>query len=293
VAVQQLTIDVPDDLKDVLSGELAELGAAGIWESGEPNPGFTRLEIYFSSSPPLEDLRLRVESLFTQAKYPFPEIRIVDVQERDWLEEWKKSYVSFPIGRRFFIIPSWSESKCPPDRMPIHIDPGQAFGTGTHETTQLTLGLLEECPGLRTSQDQILDLGTGSGILAIAAALLGFGRVIGCDNDLDSVRVAEENIARNANGAVSVYCGSIDSAPSASVDLLLCNLTAEVIADLFEEIRRAVRPGGDAILSGILIEQRERIHAVVSRGGFSIREERTQGEWLGLAIRKSVDVDGN
>jgi len=215
------------------------------------------------------------------------------VQERDWLEEWKKSYVSFPIGRRFFIIPSWSESKCPSGRMPIHIDPGQAFGTGTHETTQLTLALLEECVGMRSPVDRILDLGTGSGILAIAAALLGFRRVIGCDNDLDSVRVAEENIARNAHGAVSVYCGSIDSAPSASVDLLLCNLTAEVIADLFGEIRRAVCPGGDALLSGILVEQRERIHDVVTRGGFAIRDERTQGEWLGLAIRKSMDFDGN
>jgi ribosomal protein L11 methyltransferase len=293
VATQQLTIDVTDDLKDILTGELAELGAAGIWESGEPSPGMTRLEIYFSSVMPLEDVRLRVESLFARSRHAIPEIHLCEVQERDWLEEWKRSYVSFPIGRRFFIIPSWSDSKCPSDRMPIHIDPGQAFGTGTHETTQLTLGLLEECVGVWSPAAQVLDLGTGSGILAIAASLLGFQRVVGCDNDPDSVRVAQENIARNANGAVTVYCGSMDSVPTSSVDLLLCNLTAEAIADLFGEIQRAVRPGGDALLSGILIEQRDRIHGVVTRGGFTILQERTQGEWLGLAIRKSLDSDGD
>lgn len=293
MAFQQLTIDVPDELKDILTGEFAELGVSGIWENGEPFPGFTRFEIYFNSSFPFQDLQNRIESLFDQAELPHPIIRMANVQERDWLEEWKKSYVSFPIGRRFFIIPSWSDSECPADRLPIRIDPGQAFGTGTHETTQLTLGFLDECAGMRNPMGQVLDLGTGSGILAIAASLLGFGRVMGCDNDPDSVRVAAENIARNAGGAVPVYCGSIDAAPSESVDLLLCNLTAEVIADLFEEIRRAIRPGGDAILSGILAEQRGRIHDTVSRGGFAILDERTQGEWMALVIRKALSADGD
>ena len=217
MAVQQLTIDVPDEIKDILTGELADLGASGIWENGEPFPGFTRLEIYFNSMCPFQDLKRRVESIFDQAELPNPIIRISNVPERDWLEEWKKSYVSFPIGRQFFIVPSWSDSECPAGRLPIHIDPGQAFGTGTHETTQLTLGFLEDCVGTRSPAEQILDLGTGSGILAIAASLLGFRRVIGCDNDADSVRVAEENIVRNVPGSVTVFCGSIDSAPAASV----------------------------------------------------------------------------
>src|SRR5215471_11682343 len=159
---------------DAVIGELSELGADGIWESGEPAPAVTRLEVYFNTSVRRDEVEARIGPVFSRANLAIPQILVGTVADRDWLGEWKKSYVSFPIGRGFYIIPSWSESACPPDRLPIRIDPGQAFGTGTHETTQLTLECLEDCAGRVPASGLIVDLGTGSGILAIAAGLLGW-----------------------------------------------------------------------------------------------------------------------
>jgi ribosomal protein L11 methyltransferase len=283
---QQLTIDVPDELKDAVVGEFSELGAAGIWESGEPREATTRLEIYFNFPFRLQDVESRIQPIFVRAKLPSPQIVVGTVADRDWLGEWKKSYVSFPIGRGFYVIPSWSESKCPEDRLPIRIDPGQAFGTGTHETTQLTLECLEQRAEEMDPSVQILDLGTGSGILAVVARLLGCRRVIGCDNDPDSIPVAIENIQQNTGPVVPVFCGSIDAVRSESVDMLLCNLTADVIARVFPEIRRALRPGGAVIFSGILVEQRDQICDIVADNGWVIEDDRTRGEWIALVIRK-------
>ena len=283
---QQLTIDVPEELKDAVIGEFSELGADGIWENGEPLPAVTRLEIYFTTPIRLEDVKSRIRPVFVRANLSLPHIAFGIVEDRDWLGEWKKSYVSFPIARGFYIIPSWSDSACPPDRLPIRIDPGQAFGTGTHETTQLTLECLEDQAGKVSPSGLVLDLGTGSGILAIAARLLGCKRVIGCDNDPDSVRVAAENIERNTEHYIPLYCGSIDAVCSKSVDLLLCNLTADVIAQVFIEIQRTLKPGGKVVFSGILVEQRIQIGDIVTRSGWRIEDDRTRGEWIALVARK-------
>jgi ribosomal protein L11 methyltransferase len=282
---QQLTIDVPEELKDAVIGELSELGADGFWESGVPSTSTTRLEVYFSHPIRLEDVDSRIRPIFLGSCLPLPRIVIGTVADRDWLGEWKKSYVSFPIGRSFYIIPSWSESACPPDRMPIRIDPGQAFGTGTHETTQLTLECLEDRAGEVKASGQVLDLGTGSGILVIVARLLGCRSVIGCDTDPDSISVAAENIERNTDHFIPVYFGSIDAVQSESVDMLLCNLTADVIAEVSGEIRRTMKPGGVVIFSGILVEQRDQIRDIVSRCGWVIEDDRTRGEWIALIVR--------
>ena len=283
---QQLTIDVPEDLKDAVIGELSELGADGIWENGEPAPFTTRLEVYFNAPVASEAVAARLNPLFRRARLAPPQIVNGTVAERDWLGEWKKSYVSFPIGRGFFIIPSWSDSTCPPGRTPIRIDPGQAFGTGTHETTQLTLECLEERVRNLIPAGFVLDLGTGSGILAIAARLLGCKNIAGCDNDPDSMHVAAENIERNTKQFIPIYCGSIDAAKSESVDMLLCNLTADVIEKVFAEIQRAMRPAGIVIFSGILVEQRSQIRDLVTECGWQIEDDRTRGEWIAMVVRK-------
>jgi ribosomal protein L11 methyltransferase len=132
----------------------------------------------------------------------------------------------------------------------------------------------------------VLDLGTGSGILVIVARQLGCGSVIGCDNDPDSITVAAENIDRNTDPFIPVYCGSIDAVRSESVDLLLCNLTADVIAQVFADIRRALKPGGSVIFSGILVEQRGQIRDIVTNCGWTIEDDRTRGEWIALVVRK-------
>jgi ribosomal protein L11 methyltransferase len=281
----QLTLDVPDDLTDAVIGELSDDGVAGVWEIDIPEPGLTRLILYFGPRSNLERIEDQVRTVFDRASRKIPAISRSIVEERDWTGEWKKSYTSFPIGDDFFVIPSWEECRCPHDRLPIRIDPGQAFGTGTHETTQLTVEALERWI---EPYQVVLDVGTGSGILAIISRLLGAKEVFACDIDPVAVQVARANIERNAENEVWTFSGSVDAVKSDSIRLLLGNLTADLITGLFAEFDRVLQPHGIAIFSGILQEQREEICEVVDRFGFTIHEELTRGEWLALIAEKHV-----
>lgn len=282
----QLTFDVPDDLVDAVVGELTTAGVAGVWEAAAAETGLTRLVCYFSYRSNPEAIESLIRPFFERTDRSLPPVHRSVVEECDWTEEWRKSYRSFPIADSFYVIPSWENAECPFDRMALRIDPGQAFGTGTHETTQLTMEALERW--IEPSQT-VLDVGTGSGILAIASRALGAGFVFGCDIDPIAVQVARANIVRNDENDVHTFCGSLDAVASDSVDLLLANLTADVIALLFPEFDRVLRQHGLAILSGILQEQREEVQEVVARHRFDVFEEITQGEWLAMIVRKHGD----
>jgi len=279
----QLTLDVPDDLIDAVVGELSYDDVAGVWETPLPATGLTRLVLYFGLRTNLEKIENAVRSIFDRTGREKPVISRTIVEERDWTEEWKKSYTSFPVADSFFVIPSWENTVCPDDRLPIQIDPGQAFGTGTHETTQLTMEALERWV---EPTHTVLDVGTGSGILAIASRLLGARRVFACDIDPIAARVAQANLDRNNEHDVYTFCGSLDGIQTDSIDLILGNLTYDVIIDLFPEFSRVLHYNGLAVLSGILHEQREDVHEVVHQHQFTVFEEITQGEWLAMIVAK-------
>jgi ribosomal protein L11 methyltransferase len=281
----QLTVDVPDDLIDAVVGELSGDGVAGVWESHSPEPGSTRLVLYFDPRSNLENIEIQVRTVFSRSGRQSPAISQAVVEECDWTEEWKKSYTSFPIGDDFFVIPSWENPVCPHDRLPIRIDPGQAFGTGTHETTQLTVEALERWI---EPQYVVLDVGTGSGILAIASRLLGAKKVFACDIDPIAAQVARANIERNDEDNIWTFCGSLDAITNDSVHLLLGNLTADLIISLFPEVDRILKQQAIAILSGILHDQAEEIRELIAGSRFAIHEELTRGEWLALICEKHV-----
>src|SRR5438552_3348092 len=281
----QLTIDVPDDLIDALVGELSEEGVTGVWESHAPESGLTRLVLYFNHRSNLEQIETVIRSIFDRLGRQNPPISRATVEQRDWTEEWKKSYTSFPIGDDFFVIPSWENCECPDERLPIRIDPGQAFGTGTHETTQLTI----EALGRWVEPDQVvLDLGTGSGILAIASRLLGAKKVIACDVDPVAVQVARANIERNGEDGIWTFCGSLDAVKKDSVHLAIANLTADLVLDLLPEFDRVLKRNGIALLSGILLDHADEIRETIGRFHFMIYEELTRGQWLTLTCEKHV-----
>lgn len=270
----EITFEVPDALKDAVVGELNELGAAGVWESGE-----SELTAYFENPPNLQP----IQTLFERERLPSPEFRLAPVVDRDWGEEWKKSWSSFPMGSRFYVIPSWLDSPCPAGRLPLFIDPGQAFGTGTHESTQLTLEALERW----INPDYVvLDLGTGSGILAIAAAKLGVKRVVGFDNDPIAVEVARENTERNGVAQIGLMCSSVDAVASQAADLVLCNVTADVISSIYGDIDRVMRPQALAIFSGLLNFQAPGVIQVAAAHGHALVDQATRGEWSALVMRK-------
>jgi ribosomal protein L11 methyltransferase len=206
------------------------------------------------------------------------------VKDQDWGEQWKRSWKSFPLGRRFFIVPSWSDEDWPSDRDPIFIDPGQAFGTGTHETTQMTLEAMEVWMEPRKI---VLDLGTGSAILAIAAKLLQARAVHGCDTDPVALEVARENLERNIALSIGLMCGSIDAIANDSIGFLLCNLTADDISELLPELRSAMRPQAIAVFSGILTTQSRDIRHKAEEMGLTVLQERTRGEWCALVMRRN------
>ena len=279
----ELTLTAPNTVKDAVVGELSELGASGVWESEEPDADNTRLVAYFDPQTDLDRIRESLRSLFERADCILPELTFAAVEDRDWGEAWKKSWTSFPLGHRFFVIPTWADSPCPPERFPIYIDPGQAFGTGTHETTQLTLKAMEVW--LEPRQN-MLDVGTGSGILAIAAVLLGARAVVACDNDPVAVEVARENLAGNSARA-GLFCGSVDAIAGGVVSFLVCNVTTDVIFDLLGDFHRVMRPQGIAVFSGILNSQIREVREGADLFGFTVLEETTRGEWCALVVRKN------
>lgn len=281
----EITLTVPNFLKDAITGELSEFGAAGIWENEEAGPEHTRLVAYFEPSANIESVRDALQAVFQREELSLPAFAIRSIEDQDWGERWKKSWKSFPIGRRFLVIPSWSDTECPAERFPISIDPGQAFGTGTHETTQLTLEAMEVWMEPRRI---VLDLGTGSGILAIAATFLGARVVHACDSDPVAVEVARENLERNSAQAITLMCGSVDAVANDAVTFLLCNLTSDVIIEVLPDIQRALRPQGIAVFSGVLSSQSCDVRQKAKEVGLTVLQEKTRGEWCALVMRKNV-----
>jgi len=200
--------------------------------------------------------------------YPLPPPEFRELTEDNWAHAWKKHYHILRVGQRIVIKPPWQEYKPQPDEITIELDPGMAFGTGLHPTTRMCLQVLEEHlePGAK-----VLDLGTGSGILAIAAAKLGAGSVLALDNDPVAVRAAQANVQSNGvQNLVTVEPGSLDKATE-EFELVLVNILARVIVELAGQgLVDRVRPTGLLIAAGIIEEQEAEVTAVLMEHGLEI-----------------------
>jgi ribosomal protein L11 methyltransferase len=252
---------------------------------------------YLPMDERLEETRRRLdEGLWYLGRIrSLPEAEYQPIQEVNWVEAWKQHYHPIPIGRRLVIVPAWMETPSP-ERISIRIDPGMAFGTGTHPTTQLCLELLEDY--LRTGET-VIDVGCGSGILAVAAIKLGAGRALGVDIDPQAIPNARENAAANAvedrleigTGSVSeVLAGnySIRQAP-----LVIANILAPILVHLLEAgMSELVTPGGRLILSGILDEQWQDtsvpspLQEALRQHQCAVREVKRSGDWVGICVAK-------
>jgi ribosomal protein L11 methyltransferase len=236
---------------------------------------------YFDSPPEVEHVRaalmeaLRVYGLASSC---VRELKFREVEGRDWLAEWKRGWRPAVVGR-FVVAPPWSEVSDASGRLVIRVEPGMAFGTGTHETTRLCLAAIER----HFRGGSFLDVGTGTGILAIAAAMLApSARVEACDTDPLAVSVAEENARLNGVASrINFHVGSVDdSTPSA--ELVCANLTADVILPLLPALIAATC--GRLILSGILDTQAEQIRARLLELGAEECEVTRDGEWVAITV---------
>jgi ribosomal protein L11 methyltransferase len=285
-------LDVAVELPAIEAVEYAlmEAGALGT-ESNQlgPNAPTERSETvnvtaYFDA--PIERERVRSALLEAFRLYNLPsssarDMSVREVADRDWLGEWKKSWQPVRAGERFIVAPPWSELDDRDARLVIRIEPGMAFGTGTHETTRLCLEAIEK---YFAGGESFLDVGTGTGILSIAAALLRpHARIEACDTDADAVEIARENARlNNVADRISFRTGTVDET-TASADVVCANLTADVIVPLLPRLVAATC--GRLILSGILASQQELVQRSLHELGITREVEVTaRGEWIAIVI---------
>ncbi len=248
---------------------------------------------YLAADEDLEAKRRKLaEALWHLSQItPVPEPEYRPIHDQDWMDAWKVHYQPIPIGKKFLIMPAWKEPEPDETRTVIRINPAMAFGTGTHPSTQLCLQLLEahHNPG-----QTAIDVGCGSGILAIAALKLGTRHVLAVDIDGVAVTSTLENAGLNAIAPAVLEAGkgsleeiqtgrfTISDAP-----LVMVNILAPVIVRLFEQgLREIVRPRGMLLLSGLLDQQEKEVSATGQAAGFDVVDRLTQGDWVGLAMRK-------
>ena len=273
-----LDVSTTGAAREAVEYALMEAGAAGTEVAGEEGEALV-VAAYFDSPPEVERVRaalfeaLRIYGL---ASRDVREIRFREVAEADWLAEWKKGWRPVEVGR-FVVAPPWSEVEERDGRIRIVVEPGMAFGTGTHETTRLCLAAIEK----HFDGGSFLDVGTGTGVLAIAAArLVPAARVSACDTDPLAVEVARENARLNGVGdRVEFRVGSVE-AGTASADVVCANLTADVIVPLLPALVGAACRR--LILSGILDTQAETVLAALGEHGAGDAEVTRDGEWVAI-----------
>jgi len=270
--------------REAVEYALMEAGALGS-ETTDEDGSMARVTAYFADVPDQERVRACIDDALQIYDLPISSVSNVQLREvagRDWLGEWKKGWQPVAVGKRFIIAPPWSEVEDAPDRIVIRIEPGMAFGTGTHETTRLCLAAIEKY----FTGKSFLDVGTGTGILSIAAAkLYPSTRIEACDVDAEAIAIARENATLNGvqDERIRFRVGTIDDSTTSSADCVCANLTADVILELLPALIGATC--GRLILSGILDTQTETILASLREHGMTHSPEvTTDGEWVALIV---------
>ncbi|HIN34569.1 MAG TPA: 50S ribosomal protein L11 methyltransferase [Dehalococcoidia bacterium] len=286
MAWQELSITVPHEYVEPISYLFGRYGKGVSTElAGE---GKVLLRTYLTTRSRQRIARIDVGVRLVGAIEPIGDLEIRELPEdEDWMESWKSHFRILRIGTRLVIKPTWLELDftASPDDIVIEIDPGVAFGTGYHPTTDTCLQAMEQhiAPGMT-----VLDLGTGSGILTIAAIKLGAGLVTALDIDSQAVTAARRNFRRlGINNQVRLGQGSVPhpTAPAGNFDLAVANISARGVADRCPFILTALKPGALFIASGLLNTQKEEVAAVVEPLGFSLISEWPQEEWTTLLYR--------
>jgi ribosomal protein L11 methyltransferase len=249
---------------------------------------------YLPADSSLEENRHKLEEALWHLGQivPLPPAQYTPIQDEDWMAAWKVHYHPIKIGKNLLIMPAWKQPEADETRLVVRINPAMAFGTGTHPTTQLCLQLMEQhfIPGYA-----VIDVGCGSGILSIAALLMGAAQVLAVDIDGQAVTSTLENARLNEinPSALEMGKGSVEEILTGrftlnQAPLVLVNILAPVIVRLFDQgLADLVSPGGTLLLSGILEEQEAAVIQAAEGAGFAPIERITEGDWVGLAMRKS------
>ncbi len=312
----EVSLTVNGELAEAVADVLARFAPNGVTteqavnfinDEDEGTPvGPITVRAYLQVDEHIEETRRKLEEAmyYLGMIQPLPALTFKPIADQNWMEAWKERYQPIPVGRKLIIVPSWLES--PDDtRIPIRIDPGMAFGTGTHPTTQLCLELIERIfdselssPNEKPSPivhhpSSVIDIGCGSGILSIAALKLGATSALGVDIDEASIKASRENADQNGIGEEFILgLGSVDEIlagefPFQKTHIVMANILAPILIRLFEAgMADLLLPGGMIILSGILQEQAGSVIEAARSKGVSLVEQLQMGDWVALACQK-------
>ena len=283
----QIHVSATDEVKDAITNYLFELGSCGCQELEN------EIFAFFPGQVSKSEIQEKVTAYFNHLKalgfnLATSQLEITDVAEQDWNSEWKKSFKPLRISKKFIVKPTWEKLAPPPDTFVIEMDPKQAFGTGHHATTQIMVQFLEK---YLASQKRVLDVGTGTGILAIAARKLNAGDIVAIDMDPVAVEAARENCQINSAASnLLLVIGEVSAfTPSKPFDFILANLNKLVILRSLRLLDDLLNQGGQLILSGILVEEADELKgAFLKFPDLELVEESMKEEWIGFLLKKSI-----
>lgn len=288
--------EVADDVAALLAqfghgGSVVEQEVSG--DEGIPSQ-FVTVKVYLPMDRTVGSKRRRLAEILGHLSLIYTvKLEEQTLTEQDWAEAWKAHFVTFRVGRRLVIKPSWREYQASEEDLVIELDPGMAFGTGLHPTTRLCLQALEDNlkPGWR-----VLDLGAGSGILSIASARLGSGRVLALDNDPVAVKVARANVRANGlSRKISLHVGSLplgEYVPASlrAFDMVVANIIASVIQELAGPIMEVLKPAGVLIAGGIVAEKLAGVQKALEGVGASVSHVLAEGDWRTVVGRRKHEI---
>ena len=277
-------LEVPDPQEEGLCAWLEAKGSSAFYREADPPRA---CYAYFPPTQPAPG---------PEGLAAFPGVRLLDTEtfgDQDWLAKSREGFEAFPVGRRFHVRPLWDGASGPPDRLDLVVNPGLAFGTGGHETTRLCMALLEELADAGRLEGPILDIGAGTGILSLAAHLLGGRNLTAFDNDPDCGPAMDELIELNAHllGGVRPYDGFVGTLDQPRVQGpyggLLANILLITIQELLPRMAEIAAPGGWLIASGILADCTDEALVSLATHGFRAEKVLREGEWIAvLAVRE-------
>lgn len=286
----EISIDALAESADAATNILLDNGCAGASESENVNGSSDTVRV--TGYLPVDDLLESRLNPIRQSVRLLPalglplaseDVTVRWVDDQDWAEAWKKYFKPFSVGR-IVIKPTWEDYEPTEGQLTVELDPGMAFGTGAHPTTQLCLTILQN---IIKGGETVLDVGTGSGILAIAAAKLGAGRVVGVDNDPVAVKIAQENVSTSGlDQTISILQASSPGEVEIEAVVVVANILAGVIIDMAEALVAKVKPGGLLTTSGIIEDRADEVSAELQKLGMQPVETQRQGEWVAMVHQK-------
>lgn len=309
---QELTITVSREAEEAVSNILIDLGSQGVAiddsadylgqvdQYGELFPEVeqserVRITGYYPDSVDIEDIAAQANERLAELdgfglETGDIELTRQELAEEDWADNWKKYFEPARITHDLTIVPSWTDYEVTTGEKIIKLDPGMAFGTGTHPTTKMSLFALEQ---VLRGGETVLDVGTGSGVLSIASSLLGAKEIFAYDLDDVAVSVAQENIALNAGTEnIHVAAGDLLKGVDIEADVIVANILADILVNLTDDAYRLLKDEGYLIMSGIISEKWDLVRESAEAAGFFLETHMIQGEWNACVFKKTKEISG-